>query len=82
MVELKQKPMPNIQDYDATWFLDLEATYRLNDMVSLTLGGRNIGDEYPEKDQIGDYCCGRVYASGSYVDWQGAFYYGRINVNF
>ena len=51
-------------------------------MVSVTLGGRNVGDEYPEKDQIADYCCGRVYASGSYVDWQGAFYYGRINVNF
>ena len=77
-----RNPWPNIQDYDATWFLDLEATYRLNDMVSLTLGGRNVGDEYPEKDQIGDYCCGRVYASGSYVDWQGAFNYGRINVNF
>lgn len=77
-----RNPWPNIQDYDATWFLDLEATYRFNDMISVSLGGRNVGDEYPDKDEIADYCCGRVYASGSYVDWQGAFYYGRINVNF
>jgi iron complex outermembrane receptor protein len=77
-----RNPWPNIQKYDATWFIDLEATYQFNDNWRFTLGGRNVGDEYPEKDAISDYCCGRDYASGSYVDWQGAYYYGRVSVDF
>ena len=77
-----RNPWPNIQKYDGTWFVDLEASYQLNDNWRFTVGGRNVGDEYPSKDAIGDYCCGRDYASGSYVDWQGAYYYGRVSVNF
>ena len=77
-----RNPWPNIQHYDGAWFIDVEATYRLNDMFTITVGGRNIGDEYPEKDAISDYCCGRVYGSGSYMDWQGTYYYGRISANF
>ena len=77
-----RNPWPNIQKYDPSWFIDLEASYQINDMWRVTIGGRNVGDEYPEKDKIGDYCCGRDYASGSYVDWQGAYYYGRVSVNF
>ena len=77
-----RNPWPNIQKYDGAWFVDLEASYRLNDMFTITIGGRNVGDEYPEKDAISDYCCGRVYGSGSYMDWQGAYYYGRIQANF
>jgi len=77
-----RNPWPNIQKYDPSWFIDLEATYVVNDNWRLTVGGRNVGDEYPDKDAIGDYCCGRQYASGSYVDWQGAYYYGRVSVSF
>ena len=77
-----RNPWPNIQNYDSTWFVDVEGSYRINDQLTLTAGGRNVGDTYPEKDMIGDYCCGRQYSSGSYVDWQGAFYYGRVNFSF
>ena len=77
-----RNPWPNIQKYDATWFIDLEAAYSFNESWRVTVGGRNVGDEYPEKDAIGDFCCGRTYSSGSYVDWQGAFYYGRVDYNF
>jgi iron complex outermembrane receptor protein len=77
-----RNPWPNIQKNDVPWFVDLEASYQLNDNWRFTVGGRNVGDEYPSKDAIGDYCCGRDYASGSYVDWQGAYYYGRVSVNF
>ena len=79
--KLKQEPLAKIQEYDPTWFVDLEAT-SFNDNWRVTVGGRNVGDEYPEKDKIGDYCCGRTYASGSHVDWQGAFYYGRVDYGF
>ena len=77
-----RNPWPNIQKYDPTWFIDVEATYQVNDNWRLSIGGRNIGDEYPSKDNIADYCCGRQYASGSYVDWQGAYYYGRVSLDF
>ena len=77
-----RNPWPNIQKYDATWFIDLEAAYSFNESWRVTVGGRNVGDEYPEKDAIGDFCCGRTYSSGSYVDWQGAFYYGRVDYSF
>ena len=77
-----RNPWPNIQHYDSTWFVDVEASYRLNESLTLTAGGRNVGDTYPEKDAIADYCCGRQYASGSYVDWQGAYYYGRVDFRF
>ena len=72
----------NVQKMDATWFTDIEASYQINDMFKISVGGRNIFDEYPEKDIISDYCCGRIYSSGSNVDWQGAWYYGRITVTF
>lgn len=71
-----------IQKMDAAWFTDIEAQYQFNDMFKLSFGGRNIFDEYPEKDSIADYCCGRVYSSGSNVDWQGSYYYGRLTVDF
>ena len=77
-----RNPWPNIQKYDGAWFIDVEASYQLNDMFTITVGGRNVNDEYPEKDAISDYCCGRVYGSSSYMDWQGAYYYGRVTARF
>lgn len=71
-----------VQEFDPTALIDLEAQYQINDMLRLTLGGRNVFDQYPEKDSIGDYCCGRLYSSGTAVSWQGAFYYARLNASF
>ncbi len=72
----------NVQTYSAITFLDLEASYQVTDELRVSLGGRNLTDEYPEKDSIGDYCCGRVYNSSTTVDWQGSYYYGRLSYNF
>lgn len=71
-----------VQKMDATWFTDIEASYQINEMFKISVGGRNIFDEFPDKDSISDYCCGRTYSSGSNVDWQGAWYYGRITATF
>ena len=71
-----------IQNLDAVTFLDLEASYQVTEQLRVMLGGRNITDEYPEVDEIGDYCCGRIYSSGTTVDWQGAYYYGRLTFDF
>jgi iron complex outermembrane receptor protein len=71
-----------IQNLDAVTFLDLEASYQVTEQLRVMLGGRNLTDEYPEVDEIGDYCCGRIYSSGTTVDWQGAYYYGRLTFDF
>ncbi|MBN1236869.1 MAG: TonB-dependent receptor [Gammaproteobacteria bacterium] len=71
-----------IQEFDPIVLFDLEAGYHVNDALSVVLGGRNLFDEYPEKDAIGDYCCGRLYSSGTAVNWEGRFYYLRLNASF
>ena len=71
-----------IQEFDPILLIDLEGKYLFNDTLSLALGGRNVFDKYPEKDAISDFCCGRLYSSGTLVSWQGAYYYARLNVDF
>lgn len=71
-----------VQEFDPTALIDLEAQYQINDLLRVTFGGRNVFDQYPEKDSIGDYCCGRLYSSGTAVSWQGAYYYARLNARF
>lgn len=74
------------QEYGATVFFDLEGSYRFNEIYSLSAGGRNIFDEYPDQvDRVAsdnDYCCGRLYQSGSYAPWQGGYYFLRLNADF
>ncbi len=74
------------QTYGSTVFVDLEGTFRFNDNYSLSAGGRNIFDEYPDQvDRVAsdnDYCCGRLYQSGSYAPWQGGYYFVRLNADF
>lgn len=71
-----------VQTFDSTMFVDIEGSYQFNDMLRLTIGGRNVFDEYPDKDEISDFCCGRLYSSGSVVGWQGGYYYARLNAEF
>ena len=70
------------QTFDPIWYMDIEGQYRFNDMFRLSLGARNAFDEYPAQDSISDYCCGRLYSSATGMDWQGAYYYGRLTVDF
>jgi len=73
---------PDFQAWDAVTFLDVEAAYQVTEQIKVMVGGRNVTDEYPDKDELGDDCCGRLYDSGSTVDWQGAYYYGRVTFDF
>ncbi|MCY4357440.1 MAG: TonB-dependent receptor, partial [Gammaproteobacteria bacterium] len=70
------------QTISDVYFFDLEAQWQINDIIRLSAGGRNIFDEYPDADTIGDNCCGRIYASGSVVPWQGGYYYARLRADF
>ncbi len=71
-----------VQTFSPILFLDLEGQYKLSQTLRITVGGRNILDEYPERDTIGDYCCGRVYSSATDVSWQGRYYYLGLNATF
>ena len=79
-------PPGSVQKFDAKTFVDLEASYQVNDNLRLTLGGRNIFDTFPDKvDRAvngNDYCCGRVYQSTTVLPWQGGYYFFRANVDF
>ena len=70
------------QVWDPVTFVDLEASYQVTENLKVMLGGRNVTDEYPDRDELGEECCGRLYDSGSTVDWQGAYYYGRVTFDF
>lgn len=74
------------QDYDDTFFVDLEGSYQATDYLRLTLGARNLFDEYPDEvdraASANDYCCGRTYASGTIVPWQGGYYFLRASAQF
>ena len=70
------------QVQEATWFVDLEAQYQINDMFRIAAGGRNVFDEYPNKGNIGDTCCGRIYESGSVMDWNGSYWFARLTADF
>lgn len=72
----------NVQEYDASVLLDLELNYLISDSLSLSAGIRNLLDTYPDEGDSGDACCGRVYWSGDTVDWQGGYYYARLNYSF
>ena len=70
------------QDIDDIYMFDLEGQWQINDMFRVSVGGRNIFDEYPPRDTIGDYCCGRIYSSGTVVPWQGGYYFARLTADF
>ncbi len=72
------------QTIDATTYFDLEGSYQFNDNWRLTLGARNIFDEFPPENtrEIGDDCCGEKYISGIVMPWQGGYWYGRVTASF
>ena len=71
----------NIQEYDESVLFDVEANYQVSDSLSVSAGARNIFDTYPDEDE-GDMCCGAIYWSANIVDWQGGYYYARLNYSF
>jgi iron complex outermembrane receptor protein len=74
-----------VQNFSSTWFLDVEGSYQFTDSLGLTVGGRNITDEFPDEIDRSvngnDYCCGRVFASTTVVPWQGGYYYARLRLD-
>jgi iron complex outermembrane receptor protein len=74
---------PVIQKWDPEVFLDVEGSWAVTETAKVSLGVRNLFDNYPKRDLIGESATnGRIYRSDMIVDWQGGFYYARIGVTF
>ncbi len=69
--------------YGATALIDLEASYTFNDTYTVTVGGENVFDEYPD-DEVDPTLnfLGTVYAITSPYGFNGAYYYLRLSANF
>ena len=68
------------QNYKTEALWDLELDYKMTDKVTFTVGGRNVTDAYPPVNVI-NASNGAIYSDGP-VDWQGGYYYGRVNYTF
>jgi len=69
-----------IQKYDVEVQIDAEVEYKVRDDLSVAVGIRNLFDEYPDVNKI-DQTNGRLYSDGP-VDWQGGYYFVRLNYQF
>ena len=74
---------PDTFDYDSALLVDAEVSLTLNEMFTVTLGGENIFDEYPDDELDGtlDFL-GVNYALTSPFGFNGGFYYLRLQANF
>jgi len=72
-----------VYDYGSSLLVDAEISATINDMFTVTLGGENIFDEYPddEKDGTLDFL-GLNYALTSPYGFNGGFYYLRLSASF
>lgn len=71
-----------VQKFSPELFTDVEVTWQATDTASVSLGVRNLFDEYPDPGEIGETCCGRIYRSDSVVDWHGGYYYASLRAKF
>jgi len=71
------------QTFGAEWLLDLEVSYAFTDAVSVTVGGQNVLDEYPDKDRrAAQQNIGVLYGQFSPIGYNGGFWYARATVKF
>lgn len=70
--------------FDPAWVLDLEAKFRFSASTSVTLGGSNVNNRYPNRtvDSYDSYAGAFPYNFVSPVGMNGAYYYARLNYKF
>lgn len=72
------------QTFSAQWVSNASVSYDINQALTLTLGGNNIFDSYPDKIDVANrFVGGRVaYQSISPAGAEGAFYYVKADYRF
>jgi iron complex outermembrane receptor protein len=73
----------DVSSYGSEILIDLEARFAINDNFTIAVGGDNIFDNYPDKEQDGTFqFLGVVYAVTSPFGFNGAFWYVRGTATF
>jgi iron complex outermembrane receptor protein len=76
------------QTFGSEFVADLEASYRINDKISLAVGAQNLFDNYPDKDRrtidpfTGLPGNGNQYIDASPFGYNGGFWYIRTEIKF
>jgi iron complex outermembrane receptor protein len=73
----------NTYHYNDAVLVDIEASYTFAEHYTVTLGGQNVFDEYPDKEGDGTLrFLGDEYAVTSPFGFNGAFWYARLAASF
>ena len=71
------------RDYEARFFVDVEAAYTMNDALTVVVGAQNLLDEYPEETVEGAQDgVGMLYPENSPYGFGGGFFYLRAVWDF
>jgi len=75
--QLSNNGLTEFQNMSGKVFWDAELTWEASESLSVTFGGNNIFNEFPDLAPSFNSCCGRIYDASTVMDWQGAYYYVR-----
>ncbi len=70
------------QVYDGEYLFDVEAAYSFNKSFTVTLGGQNVLDTFPEDNPGARSGVGNQYSQFSPFGFNGAFWYARLSYKF
>ena len=69
-------------EYTGRVIFDLETTYTVESGLSLTLGGRNILNTYPDENPNAANSVGNKYGQFSPFGFDGAYWYAKVGYSF
>ena len=70
------------QTYGDEFIVDLEVNYSLTKRITVTAGGQNVFNNYPDENPTAAATTGNKYGQFSPFGFDGAFWYGRLGYNF
>ena len=70
------------QVYDGKSVVDLELGYKMKNGITLTVGGQNVFDEFPDENPGARSGVGNLYSQFSPFGFNGAFWYARLGYKF
>ena len=73
--------LDEIQTFGQELVVDAEATWTFRNRYSITIGARNVFDNYPDRGKF-EVCCGRIYRDDTVAPWQGTQLYVQTALSF
>ena len=70
------------QTYGDEFLVDFEVNYSLTDRITLTAGGQNVFNNYPDENPTSAATTGNKYGQFCPFGFDGAFWYGRLGYSF